>query len=71
MLSLQDFDQPALASAAGRGNPLSHGSPERLSLDLGLVGKRGLSLKGEGEHSILPTPAVLNFYIGKIEGGQC
>lgn len=45
MLRLQDFDQSAVFSAAGPGNSLRRGSPGRLSLDLGLVGKQGLSLK--------------------------
>lgn len=49
MLRLQNFDRPALPSLTGQGNSLSCGSAGRLSLVLGLVGKQGLSLKGEGE----------------------
>lgn len=63
MLRFQDADPPALPSAAP-----SRGSAEKTpSLDLGLVRKQGLSLKGKGEHSTLPSPAVLNFYTGKIQ----
>lgn len=46
---VQDFDPPALPSPTGQENSLSCGSAGRLSLVLGLVGKQGLSLKGEGE----------------------
>lgn len=49
MLRLQDFDPPALPSLTGQENSLSCGSAGRHSLVLGLVGKQGLSLKGEGE----------------------
>lgn len=70
MLRLQDFDQSALFSAVGQGNSLSCGSTGRFSLDLGLLGKPGLSLKVKEKHSTLPNPALLNFYTGKIQGGQ-
>lgn len=71
MLRFQDFDQPALPSPTGQGNSLSCDSTGRLSLVLDPVGKQGLSLKGEGEHSTRSSPAVLEFYTGKIQGDQC
>lgn len=49
ILRLQNFDPPALPSPTGQENSLSCGSAGRLSLVLGLVGKQGFSLKGEGE----------------------